>query len=153
MSQQDYITKYYKSPIVLGDYMPDITIQTLNQGELRLYDLITNHLFLLCFSVECTSCLEAMELLDQFLELNHKRYNIAILIYCNEEMFAEVQDAFNERVPHLYRVTKHDLTKRLRVMELPSGFILNRLGQIVETNNCLTMGAFHHIVEPLVKIV
>jgi hypothetical protein len=68
-------------------------------------------------------------------------------------MFEEVEDAFSERVSHLYRVTKHDLTKRLRVMELPSGFILNRLGQIVETNNCLTMGAFHHIVEPLVKIV
>lgn len=153
MTNPDYISRYFKSPLILGDYLPDISIQTLNQGELRLYDLITNHLFLLCYSVECTSCLESMEILDQFLEQHHKRYNIVVLIYCKEEMFDEVQQVFGERVSHLYRVTKHDLTKRMRVMELPSGFVLNRLGQVVETNNCLFMGAFDHIVEPLVKIV
>jgi|GEM_PF-2110195 hypothetical protein len=153
MNQSDFISRYFKSPLILGDYLPDISIHTLNNGELRLYDLITNHLFLLCYSVECTSCLESMELLDQFLNQHPSRYNIAILIYCNEEMFDEVQQVFGERVSHIYRVTKHDLTKRMRVMELPSGFVVNRLGQVVETNNCLFMGAFHHIVEPLVKIV
>ncbi|MED1666981.1 TlpA family protein disulfide reductase [Brevibacillus laterosporus] len=136
----------------VGDYIPNIEIFGNENQDVKLHDLISDYLLLMCYSTDCESCLASMEALDEF-TLANPGVNIAVLIHTSQENFEAMKEAFKDRIDHIYLVPKELITRKLNVYFMPRGYALNKLGQVLSTNGCSDSYWFNKLLEPLRRIL
>lgn len=144
--------QFLKRPLDIADYIEQIPIQTTSQKEINLYDYITDHLLLFAFSTDCVSCLTSLETLYEFAKDND-RYNIVMLVHSNEEESHIIIESFKDVVSQIHIVDKTMLTKRLRIKQMPRGYCVNKLGQVLSHYNCFDQYWINKLVEPLQNVV
>jgi len=141
------VKKFLRRPLDVGEYLRDLQV-IISSEEIGLYDLITDHLLLICFSTDCQSCLVTLEALYEFTEKN-QNYNIVMLVHANEDERVVINKTFAKIVSKVLFVEKSVITKRLQIRELPRGYCLNKLGQVLAQNNCFDQYWFGELVKPL----
>ncbi|AIG26849.1 TlpA family protein disulfide reductase [Brevibacillus laterosporus] len=148
--------KFYKDKklemLKVGDYIPNVKIYEDQAKELKLYDLVSDYLLLMCYSTDCESCLASMEALDEFTQEN-PGINIAVLLHTSPENFELMKAAFTDRIEHIYLVPKELITRKLNVYFMPRGYAINKLGQVLSTNGCSDLYWFNKLMEPLRRIL
>lgn len=139
-----------KRPLTIGDYLKNITIN--EEKGIKIYDFLTDHLLLFVFSTDCKSCITTMELLYQFMEKN-RHMNVIILINTPEEDFYQIKALFDDRVSGIFLVEKHILTKKIGVREMPRGYCINKLGQVLSHNNSFDAYWLGKLLDPISEII
>lgn len=139
-----------RRPLSVGDYVKNVTIDP--ETGVNIYDFISNHLLLFCFSTDCKSCISTLEVVYEFMEKN-RNLNMLILISTPEEDFHSIKSLFEDKVTGMFLVEKYVLTKKIGAREMPRGYCLNKLGQVLATNNSFNQYWMAKLVEPLENIV
>lgn len=129
---------------MIGDYLPNITIDP--ESSLKLYDLIDRYLIVAVVSTTCAPCLEAMEILNEFIE-SFPGYRLVILIETDDETFERAKEAFHETAL-LYHVPDRVLVEELKIFGYPWSYGINIEGQIIAHATCGVRRLFMNVVEP-----
>lgn len=127
----------------VAEYVPNITLDEDN----KLHDFISNHLLLLFFSTSCSSCIPAIEALEEFTNMTTK-YKILILMDAESENIAYMRELFHKKA-NVYFMTREDMLHDVKVHRIPRGFALNQEGQVLSTNACFDVQMIHELVKPL----
>ncbi|WP_235941547.1 hypothetical protein [Paenibacillus puerhi] len=142
--------KFYKGILEVGDYVSNVSIYGSDNEEVKLYDLITDHLLLFCFTTDCESCLSSIEALDIYLsKITNNTYNVAVLIHTDNINLPVFKTFFGEKIPKIYTVPKDTMLKKLRIRYFPRGYALNKLGQVLRENGATSDYWLEKLLEPI----
>lgn len=153
MDKQKQFVSLFKPPKNfspdVGDYFPDFCI---NYNDLKLLDLIQNeHILLVFLSMECKTCGDALEIIDQYIN-RHPKINVAMFINVDINTVEELKKYFGQRA-HIFSMSKQKMNEELQVFSFPRAYTLNRFGQILKVENCGAEFMLDILVQPLRKII
>lgn len=114
-------------PIEKGDYLVNAEVK----NGLFLNDLVSNHLFIVFLSTNCSACEPAIEAIDSVLQTNPK-LNTCFLI----DTEVENLDAFKEALPNQNMIFQFPVEKMMETFGFamtPWGLAVNKELQIISS--------------------
>lgn len=146
MDKRDYISKFYFEPdlrsLIIGDFLPNIL---LNE-ELYIYDLITDHLFLGIYDINCHECIEAIE--DLYILLNkYPLLNAALLINAEESQINIIANEFTNKA-NVFNFDTERMISELNTNSFPKGYTINVLGQVVSVRTAMGIESLEKLISP-----
>lgn len=127
----------------VGDFIPDIII-----GDVHLYDLINESLFITIISTSCDSCLNALDALDLFAN-KHPDLNFLILVIGNEDAASFIREEFSDRA-RVYQMPIERVINDLKTNGFPWSYGVNGEGKILSSFPCASEEWFDNLVSPFV---
>ncbi|MFD2670871.1 hypothetical protein [Marinicrinis sediminis] len=134
------------NPLEVGEYISNISLNSIEKKEVHLYDLITDHLIVTIFSQHCDVCSEGMESLYQF-SIENPHVNIVGLFQFDEEKYLRIENMYEGRI-HTFSCSIDQLHNELRSFAMPWAYCVNQAGQVLTSSPCNRVELFEQLVFP-----
>lgn len=146
MDDNNFFSKFYHEPQIrllnIGDMLPRINLS----NGINIYNLITDHLFLGIYDINCAECIDAIEELYEFIE-DYPKLNTVLLINAENNQSELISKEFVNKA-QIFNYKLENMITELNTNSFPQGYTINALGQIVHSRAAVGRINLEKLISP-----
>lgn len=154
LSSTDSVSKRFLrfyNQLEIGDYIPNIELTNSENKQVKIYDLISNHLVIVLLSNRCDACMNAIETLEVFTRENNA--NIVVLIETSDDIMQYLNSIFSNRSIVFFPYSTNKIKYEFHTFSIPRFYAVNCFGQIVASEPGGSMRTIANIQKPFTGII